>query len=148
MHEDLFTRDQLLRNEGSNGNHGKTPVVELFGLHVLPFGGVRGEETQGVEAQVAGLVVVPQGVEVLGAGSSPPKSNSVGLAKSDGEQQGLPEHGTAGLNLLEVVDGRARDLPVEVVEQRIVLELLLHDESKGSKHGHTAVGNLRLPPPV
>jgi hypothetical protein len=38
------------------------------------------------------------------------------------------------------------DLAVEVVEERIVLELLLDNEPEGSKHGNTTVGNFRLPP--
>lgn len=106
MYKDFLAGDQLLGDEGSNGNHGKSAIVQLLALHVLPGRRVGGEQTQGVESKVTRLVVVSQGVEVLRSGSSPSQTHSVCLAQTDGEQKWLPEHSTAGLNLLEMVDSR------------------------------------------
>lgn len=56
------------------------------------------------------------------------------------------EDGATGLDLLELVDGRASDVAISVEEGREVLQLLAHNEAQGSKHGNTAVDQLRLPP--
>jgi len=50
------------------------------------------------------------------------------------------------LNLAELIDGRAGDLAVKVEEQGEVLQLLADDETEGSEHGHTSVGDLALAP--
>ena len=106
MYKDFLAGDQLLGNEGSNGDHGQSAIVQLLALHVLPSLRVGGEETQGVESKVARLVVVSQGVEILGSRSSPSQTHSVCLAQTNSEQKWLPEHSTAGFNLLEMVDSR------------------------------------------
>lgn len=49
-------------------------------------------------------------------------------------------------DLRELVDGLASDVTVKVEEQGEVLKLLANNESKGSKHGNTAVGDLALAP--
>lgn len=106
MYKDFLAGDQLLGNEGSNGDHGQSAIVQLLGLHLLPGLRVRGQQTQGVESKVTRLVVISQGVEILRSGSSPSQTHSVCLAQTNGEQKWLPEHGTTGFNLLEMVDSR------------------------------------------
>lgn len=86
MLEDLSSRNQLLGNKGSNGDHSKTAIVQLLGLHVLAGSRVGGKQVKGVESQIAGFIVVPKAVEVLGLGRSPPKTYSVRLAQANGEQ--------------------------------------------------------------
>jgi hypothetical protein len=106
MYKDFLAGDQLLGNEGSNGDHGQSAIVQLLALHVLPGLRVRGEQTQGIESKVTRLVVVSQGVEVLRSWSCPSQTHSVCLAQTDSEQKWLPEYSTAGFNLLEMVDSR------------------------------------------
>lgn len=98
VHEDLLAGNQLLRHERGDGNHGQPSVIQFLALHVLPLLGVGGEQTQGVEAQVAGLVVVPQRVEVRGTGSCHPKptlyASHRAMMKMSGSQNTAPRAST------------------------------------------------------
>lgn len=50
------------------------------------------------------------------------------------------------MDLRELLDGLAGDVAIKVEEQRGVLKLLADNESEGSKHGNTAMGDLALAP--
>jgi hypothetical protein len=60
--------------------------------------------------------------------------------------QGTHEDGATGLNLLELVDRRASDVAVGVVEGGEILQLLANDEAQRSQHGDAAVHELALAP--
>lgn len=79
--------------------------------------------------KVAHLVVILQAVEAIASWCSPAESNTVALSQTNGKQQGLPEDSTAGLNLLELVDGWAGDVAIGVQEGRDVLQLLTNNEA-------------------
>lgn len=72
------------------------------------------------------LTVVEQLVKVLAAGRGPADTNAVGLSKANGEHKGLPEDGSLGLHLLEVVDGRAcpEHIPSEPPDTMLVCDLM------------------------
>ena len=94
----------LLCDEASDGDHGKTAVVQLLGLHDLEVGGVGGLQVQGVEVQGAWAVVILEGVEASANGGLPAECHTVCLGDTDSEDKGLPEDGTTGLDLLELQD--------------------------------------------
>mmetsp|Transcript_61656 Transcript_61656/g.135067 ORF Transcript_61656/g.135067 Transcript_61656/m.135067 type:complete len:296 (+) Transcript_61656:292-1179(+) len=142
--KDLDTRlGQLLQGEASNGNHRQAAVVQLLGLQLLQLVLVLGAQAQGVEVQVAQVVLLLQGVEGLASGGGPAQGDAVRLGQANGNQERLVE---ARLELLELHDGLAVDLAIKVVEQGVVLQLLANDEAQSSQHRHTAVGQLRLTP--
>ena len=63
-----------------------------------------------------------QRVEAIAHWSGPAQANTVRLGQPNGEQQRLPEDGTASLNLLELVDGWAGDVAIKVHKGRDVLQ--------------------------
>ncbi len=116
--KNFLTWHKLLYNEGGNGNHRKSTVVQLLGLHILLRCRVWREQAQRIEAKVAGLVVLSQEVEVLGTWVGPAESHSVCLTEGNDEDQRLPEHGTTRLHLLEVVYGRACHQELGIVRSK------------------------------
>ena len=56
--EDGLVVDELLREEAGGREHGEAAVLELLRLHLGELGRVRGLEAEGVEADVAGVVVL------------------------------------------------------------------------------------------
>lgn len=105
--ENLFSGNELLSNEPSNGNHGKAAVVQLLGLELLPLLGIAWEQTEWVKSKIAWLVVISQRVEVLGLRRSPAQSNSIGFNDTDDKDKGQPEDSTASFDLLKVINGGA-----------------------------------------
>ncbi len=75
--EDGLSIPQFLGNKSSDSNHGKATIVDLLGLHVILLLWVIGKKTKGVEAKVAWLVVIPQGVELAGGGVVPADCHTV-----------------------------------------------------------------------
>lgn len=144
--EDFLAGNELLYDESSNGDHGKTAVVQLLCLQVLLCRWVAGEQTKRIKSKVTGLVIISEGVEVGRVGSCPTQPDSVCLGETDGEDQGQPENGTAGFDLLKVVDSRAGNVAVDIVKNGIIFKIFLDDKSKSSEHSHTAMRNLRLAP--
>ena len=56
--EDGLVVHELLGEEARGREHGQSPVLELLRLHLSKGLGVRGLEAEGVEADVAGVVVL------------------------------------------------------------------------------------------
>ena len=142
MFNDSLSVDQLLGEETSGGEHGKTTVLEFLGLHELEFSGVFGLEAEGIESEVTrdvggtektGLV---KG-DVLGFDPADFGTDGLGLGNTGTEEQ--PED---GVNLGEVGDGRASDLTVE--ENSLALDGFTDEETDGGKHGNTSMGQFSL----
>jgi hypothetical protein len=58
--EDGGVRDTLLRNDTRSSDHGETAIVDLFVLHLEKAGGILRLELHGIEAKVAGQIVVTE----------------------------------------------------------------------------------------
>lgn len=64
--------------------------------------------------------------------------SSIFVAKTASKRyKNAPEDGATGLNLLEMVDGRASDVAIHVQENWEALELLTHQEAQCSQHGYS-----------
>mmetsp|Transcript_7566 Transcript_7566/g.25880 ORF Transcript_7566/g.25880 Transcript_7566/m.25880 type:complete len:288 (-) Transcript_7566:35-898(-) len=137
--EDGLVVDELLRDEAGRREHREAAVLELLRRHLVELGGVRGLEAQGVEADVAGVVVLVEladGRAVLG--ERPALERAVHLEAADGEGADLEEGGVLLADLGEVVDGRALDVREERVER------LGDEEAEHREHGDAAVLRLGL----
>jgi hypothetical protein len=51
--------------------------------------------------------------------------------------QNSPEDGTTGLDLLEMINGRASHVTIGIQEDRETLQLLAHEEAQSCQHGDT-----------
>eukprot|EP00959_Pyramimonas_sp_CCMP1952_P310865 6505595-Pyramimonas_sp.AAC.1 len=71
MLEQLDVVDLLLSDHTADGEHGEAAVVQLTGLHGLVLLRVGRLQAEGVELEVAHLVVFLDGVEVIPGGGSP-----------------------------------------------------------------------------
>ena len=140
--EDSLSVDKLLGHEASGGQHGKTTVLKLLGLHGLQLLGVGGLEAKGVEPNVTRGVGLTEKTwlgdgDILGLYPSDFGTGLLGGANGDGQEN--PENWG---NLGKVADGRAADLGVE--QERGALDLFADEESDSGKHGNAAVGQLGL----
>ena len=111
--KDTLAVGEFLGHEASSGEHGKTTVLKLLGLHDLELFGVSGHEAKRIESEVSGNVVV---TEKTGPGDrnitgiNPSDFGALLFGSTDGSDKEDPEErGDLG----EVSDGRARDLGIK-----------------------------------
>ena len=81
----------LLHSEAGDGDHGQAPVVDLLGLELSLGGGVGGQQAQGVEAQLAGVVLRPDLLRCGGAQGGPALGDALRLQDADEQDDELPE---------------------------------------------------------
>ena len=133
MLDDALSVACLLREETGGGDHGKTAVLELLGLHLEELLGVLGGKAEGIEAEVTGGV---DGEELSGGidgglrGVNPALLGAELLGGADGGDESDPE---LGGDLGDVGDGGAGDGGVE--EEGGALNLLTNEEADGGEHG-------------
>jgi len=136
------TGGELLADDASNGNHGKTAVVDLLGADSLQVVGSGRLEAQGIELEVAGRVVILEAGNgpLRGAGGVPALDDVEALdGKGEADDVGRPGVEEA-LGLLVLEDGKGLgDLGAE--EE---IELLTEQDAEEGEHGNTAVLELAL----
>ena len=134
--------DGLLRQESSRSQHGQTTVLELLRLHDFELRRISGLQTQGIKAQVAWGVVLPEeawfshGVvrwlvpSLFGA-------ELFGTANAHDQEE--PEHGR---DLGDVVNGRTVNHSVE--KNRATRNAFTDQEAHDSEHADASMGNFGL----
>ena len=132
--------NELLSDKSCACKHGKAAVLDFLHLHSLEFRGVLGAETEGIESDVTGSVIVTD-EELLGRirRGHPANLCPVYLGDTDEENEGLPE---GGRHLGKVVDSGAGYGRIE--KEGGALDLLANEETNESEHGNPSMGELGL----
>ena len=122
-------------DHATDGDHGKTAVLELLELHLLLLLGVAGVEAEGVEGVVTGAAVVALGHAGVGG-------EGHGLDEGDPEEDLLHgvREGIVGVD--DLGDGLEAELLAGDADE------LRDDEADGGEHGGAAVGQLGLAGPL
>jgi hypothetical protein len=132
----------FLGQETSRGEHGETTILKLSGDHEIELRGIGRPDTEGIELEVSGVVLVAEltGLIVRRVGRIDPTDlRSLGLGRADeGDDESVP----AVRDLGEVRDGRAGDIAVE--EEGRAGDCLADEEPEDRQHRHAAVSNLCL----
>lgn len=142
MLEDSLSVDELLGQESSGGDHCKTTVLQLLGLHKGKIFGILRLQAKGIKVQVTGDVFVTEKTGLVDGdflGFDPADFGTGGLGLGDSGSQEDPED---GVDLSEVSDSGARDLSVE--ENGLALDGFTDEETDSGKHGYSSVRELGL----
>ena len=144
--EDFLSVDKFLCDHARKSEHGKTSVLEFFGVELVEFGLVFGGESKRIETNVTGEVFFLEdtaGSENV-TGGSPSLKSTVELEGSNDDGEDLEKARGDGSDLVEVTDSGANILVIGL-EERMELDGFLGDEhTDGSKHGNTSVLKLGL----
>jgi len=135
--EKLLASDELLDNLTRDGEHGKTAVVQLPGLHSFEFLRVSGLKAKRIPADGTGLVTRFELEELARVRRIFPSGGEADvLSKANRTKYQHPE--LRG-ELLEVANGRSL---YALIEEGI--EVLRNDEANGRDHRNAAMSKLRL----
>jgi hypothetical protein len=136
--KDSLAINKFLCAKSGGGEHGKTAVLELLGLHSLGFLTCIRLQAKRVETKITRGVSLTKSEDLL-VGFDVPNSGTFQLGGTNGDRQSDKEKGG---DLGQVADGRATDLAIE--KEGRSLDLFSDEETNDSEHGNTAVGQLGL----
>jgi len=140
--DDSLSVNKLLGDETSGGEHGKTSVLELLGLHDGELLWVLWLEAKWIETDVTWSVVLTHESSLVdwdGLWLNESHLGTSGLGGADSNSEEDPEE---GWHLGEVGDAWSTDLGIE--EEGRSLNLLSDEESNDGEHGDASVGELGL----
>ena len=129
----------LLDSKSNPSNHGKTTIVDFFGLNLEScLRVVFGEKAQGIEANLTGSELVTHLPGGRGTRGVPADGGSVSFTEANAEEDDLPELREDGLDFLEVTESRA------TLRGEDGVILLLDNPTHSGQHSNTSVGQFGL----
>mmetsp|Transcript_15916 Transcript_15916/g.23461 ORF Transcript_15916/g.23461 Transcript_15916/m.23461 type:complete len:214 (+) Transcript_15916:138-779(+) len=142
MLQDSLSVDSFLSKETSGGKHRKTSMLQLLCLHFLQFQRIFGREAKRIPAKVAGSVVLAHETCLANRNLFRRDEGCLGTADLNGTNDNDQECPELMGDLKEMSNGRSLDgcIPQEGAS----FDLLTNEESNGSEHGDTTMGDLGL----
>ena len=132
MFSEFSAGDKFLGDHAGDAEHGEAAIVDFFRGHILEALGGGRFETEGVEAEVAGDVVVDDLPPTLGVGIFECRNRGLEFDEADGGDDEGPELLERGL-----LEGEVRGRVDVAAEQRV--EFLADEESGRREHCQTGV---------
>ena len=144
--ENFLSVNKFLCDHTRKSEHGKTSILEFFGVELKEFAFVLGGQAKRVETNITGEVIFLEDAvssEDITRGI-PSDEGSVELKSSDDKGQDLEKGGRDGTDLVKMTDGGSNILVISL-EERVEFDGFLGDEeADGSEHGNTSVLKLGL----
>ena len=104
---------QLLSDHTSRSEHRKTSILQLLRLHDGKFLGILGFQAEGIESDIARVMVIVQVLEAEGSFRRDESIQSaVDLKATNEDSEGNQAPWRDGINLIKVTDGRSDILVV------------------------------------